>query len=60
MVEQSSEKPSNVDETLEKSPEVMPTLDDIVAKLNLDESDKRTLEARAVQGQDFHVHHKWT
>ena len=53
MVEQSSEEPSNTDETAEESPEVMPTLDDIMAKLSLDESEKSTLEARAVQGQDF-------
>ena len=42
-----------MDETLEESPEVMPTLDDIVAKSSLDESDKSTLKAKAVQGQDF-------
>ena len=48
VVEQSLEKPSNTDETLEENPEVMPTLDDIVTKLNIEESDKKTLEARAV------------
>ena len=53
MVEQSSEEPINMDETSEESPEVMPTLDDIVTTFSLDESDKSALEARAVQGQGF-------
>ena len=53
MGEQSSEEPSKTDESSEKSPEVMLTLDDIVPKSSLEEFDKRTLEARAVQGQDL-------